>query len=46
MGFQPTLVKLDERVREVVRRAMPRDGEPPCAIFAIHDDTYVAVLLE
>ena len=46
MGFQPMLVKLDERVREVVCRAMPRDREPPCAVFAIHDDTYVAVPLE
>ena len=46
MGFQPTLFKLDERVREIVRRAMPGDREPPCAVFAIHDDTYVAVPLE
>ena len=46
IGLQPTLVKLDERVREDAHRAMPRDREPPCAVFAIHDDNYVAVPLE
>ena len=25
---------------------MPRGQEPPCTVFAIHDDTYVAVPLE
>ena len=43
MGFQPTLVELDERIRTLVKHASPTDREPPCAVFAIHDDSYVAL---
>ena len=32
--------------RTVAQGTAPREREPPCAVFAIHDDNYVAVPLE